>query len=342
MAILYEIMEGISKVLETGASPPEDLVPLFRCLPQKLWNNWKDNALEVRGLIDSLYPICVAHVQNRRSNVGSKGSFLDMLIDNQEKLGMTDHQISMICGTLAEGGTDTTGTMLTVLLQALPLNRDALLDAQREIDAVVGTGRSPVWADYDRLPHVNMIVKEIMRWRPVAPASLPHVSGADDEIDGMYIPKGATIVMNTWAMHHNPDLHERPDEFNPYRYKDFPLPSNNYSSGGEGQRDHYSYGSGRRICPGIHLAERGMWIGAAKLLWAFDFQQARDPVTGDVIPVDTNPATGYSAGFLVGPKPFRVDVKVRSEAHREIIFREYEAAKEDFYTKYDDEVDGLL
>jgi len=33
--------------------------------------------------------------------------------------------------------------------------------------------------------------------------------------------------------------------------------------------DHYGYGAGRRLCPGIHLAERNLFVGIAKLLWAF-------------------------------------------------------------------------
>ena len=35
------------------------------------------------------------------------------------------------------------------------------------------------------------------------------------------------------------------------------------------ERDHYTYGVGRRICPGFHLAERVQWRIIAQLLWAF-------------------------------------------------------------------------
>src|ERR1700733_6302398 len=31
-------------------------------------------------------------------------------------------------------------------------------------------------------------------------------------------------------------------------------------------------GAGRRLCPGIHLAERNLFIAMAKLLWAFSFE----------------------------------------------------------------------
>lgn len=41
--------------------------------------------------------------------------------------------------------------------------------AQAEIDQVVGRGRWPVFADRANLPYVTAIVKEVCRWRPVAP-----------------------------------------------------------------------------------------------------------------------------------------------------------------------------
>ena len=35
------------------------------------------------------------------------------------------------------------------------------------------------------------------------------------------------------------------------------------------QRDHFTFGMGRRICPGTRLAENTLDITAANILWAF-------------------------------------------------------------------------
>jgi cytochrome P450 family 619 len=43
-----------------------------------------------------------------------------------------------------------------------------------------------------------------------------------------------------------------------------------------GDRGHYVYCSGRRLYPGIHLAEWSLFIAVAKLLWAFDFELSRE------------------------------------------------------------------
>ena len=46
---------------------------------------------------------------------------------------------------------------------------DVLRKAQAEIDAVVGQDRMPTFADRPRLPYIQAIVKEVLRWRAPAP-----------------------------------------------------------------------------------------------------------------------------------------------------------------------------
>lgn len=84
---------------------------------------------------------------------------------------------------------------------------------------------------------------------------------------------------------------------------------------------HYGYGAGRRICPGIHLAERTQWRAIAKLLWAFEIQLPIDPATGEkIIP---NPEA-YKEGIAHGPLPYQVVFKPRSQAHIDIIMKDCE------------------
>ena len=41
--------------------------------------------------------------------------------------------------------------------------------AQVEIDGVIGNDRLPTLADQSSLPYVDALVKEVLRWNPVAP-----------------------------------------------------------------------------------------------------------------------------------------------------------------------------
>lgn len=69
--------------------------------------------------------------------------------------------------------------------------------AQKELDQVLG-GRLPRIADRGQLPYVEALVKEVLRWHPIAPMGLPHMSTEDDEYDGHFIPKGSLILPNIW------------------------------------------------------------------------------------------------------------------------------------------------
>lgn len=146
----------------------------------------------------------------------------------------------------------------------------------------------------------------------------------DDEYEGMFIPKDTTLFIPTWAIHHMDSIYEDSETFNPDRYNNHEKLANDYAGSSDwAGRDHYNYGAGRRICPGIHLAERNMWRIAAKILWAFEFSEPTDPLTGKVSPLDAN---AYNPGILQAPLPFKVNIKPRSQAHIATIKEERDAA----------------
>ena len=49
------------------------------------------------------------------------------------------------------------------------LNPDVVRKAQAEIDAVVGQDRLPSFTDRGRLPYINALVLEVIRWHSVVP-----------------------------------------------------------------------------------------------------------------------------------------------------------------------------
>ena len=141
----------------------------------------------------------------------------------------------------------------------------------------------------------------------------------------MLIPKDSTVFVPVWAIHHTDTIFEDDETFNPDRYLDHPKLANDYAGSPDWEhRDHYGYGAGRRVCPGMHLAERNMWRITAKLLWAFEFSEPKDE-KGNPITLDPD---AYNAGILQAPLPFKVDVKVRSQKHVEAIRREMVKAKQ--------------
>jgi cytochrome P450 len=62
----------------------------------------------------------------------------------------------------------TVSSVVTFVL-AMVLYPDVQKKAQVEIDAIVGQERLPIFTDYQRLPYVQAIILEALRWIPVLP-----------------------------------------------------------------------------------------------------------------------------------------------------------------------------
>jgi hypothetical protein len=120
------------------------------------------------------------------------------------------------------------------------------------------------------------------------------------------------VFIAVWAMHQNKELYNAYLKFKTNRFLSRPKLTNEYAKSSHYLGlDHFGYGAGRRVCPGVHLAERNMWRIMAKLLWAFNLKESMDPVTGKVVPHDEN---ANNSCILVCSLPFKLRVKPRSEA----------------------------
>ena len=133
----------------------------------------------------------------------------------------------------------------------------------------------------------------------------------------------------------DPEIHFNPTSFIPERFVNHKKLAPEYAAGDWENRDHYGYGAGRRICPGMHLAERNMFLSIAKLLWAFRFENGvQEDGREEVNKMD--PVEGYQQGFLYCPKPYGCKPVVRSEKHRETILREFEEAEKNVFSKFEE------
>ncbi|KAB8231120.1 cytochrome P450 [Aspergillus alliaceus] len=70
--------------------------------------------------------------------------------------------------------------------------------AQEEIDRVVGTDRLPDISDCNKIPYINVVVKEVLRWHSVTPMGVAHASSKEDIYHSYLIPKEAILVPNSF------------------------------------------------------------------------------------------------------------------------------------------------
>jgi cytochrome P450 len=236
---------------------------------------------------------------------------------------------------MIEAGSETTSATLNSCLLYLCANPEVQKIAQKELDSAL-QGRSPTFDDEDALPYCRSIVKEILRLRPVANIGSPRRSDEDVVYKDMFIPKGTNITLFQYALHYNPARWNNPEKFDPSRYLDYPLKSGDYAGIADvTKRDHFSFGCGRRICPGLHLAEQSLFITISRILWAFDILPGLDD-SGNEIKPDTQ---GYEPGLsLTSPKPFKARFVVRDEEKRRMILEEWKEAQKKGYTILGDKV----
>ncbi|TEB29717.1 cytochrome P450 [Coprinellus micaceus] len=199
------------------------------------------------------------------------------------------------------GGADTTASATTALVLALAMNYDVQKKAHAELDAIIGIERLPEIEDLPTLPYVHAIVKEVNRWFTVLPMGVGHSSVEDDEYEGYFIPKGALVMPNAWAMMHNPDTFENPFEFKPERYlKDGQIDPTVPDA------EQAAFGFGRRICPGRHFSHDALFLLAASLMHTFLVEPPKDD-SGNIRPL----ALRISNHFVCKPLPFKCVVTLR-------------------------------
>lgn len=113
----------------------------------------------------------------------------------------------------------------------------------------------------------------------------------------------------------NPEAYDQPQNFEPARYLDKPLPAADYvNSNDPYDRDHFTYGAGRRVCPGIHVAERSLYINIVRTLWGFDINRNKG-ADGKLEELDTT----MVRGFLSVPVKFSCNISPRSAKHAAVI-----------------------
>ncbi|KAJ6564685.1 cytochrome P450 [Mycena capillaripes] len=313
----FEVVRQWNVLVEPGAGPPVDILPLLKFVPER-WAKWRRDCNRVRGLQRAQYFGLLEETRKRVRQGDENGSYMEEVLTRKNEWGMDDEMAAYFGGALLETGSDTTSTFLQSLVLALVAYPDAQKKAHEEIDRIVGEHRMPTLDDLEHMPYVRAIILETHRFRPMAPLAIPHATTTAEEYKGYIIPKGAIIFANVWGIFHDAALYDDPENFVPDRYL---LTENGTKLGVDGSalRHTYAFGFGRRLCPGLHLAQNSINLNTMNLLWAFDFKPALDangnPVAPDI--------WAYNKGAATIPKPFKCLITPRTSERARIIESEF-------------------
>ena len=140
----------------------------------------------------------------------------------------------------------------------------------RELDNAVGRHLLPTIQDKRNMPLLQATVLEVLRIASVLPLALPHETAAKTTLSGYTIPKDTLVVINLWAVNHDPRVFQEPHVFNPYRF---------LNENGEvcdiKTKFQLPFSIGSRRCLGSSLAKAEMFLLLACLLQRFQFSRAK-------------------------------------------------------------------
>ncbi|KAK8520860.1 hypothetical protein V6N12_004786 [Hibiscus sabdariffa] len=267
-----EFRQGISEITELlGVPNISDFFPVLA--PLDLQGVMK----RMKKPMDKLNAIFENIIEQRLEESGSSSAsamefkdfvqFLLQLKDEEDcKPPLTMDLIKALILDMVVGASDTSSNSIEFTMAEIINKPEVMIKAQQELDEVVGKDNLVEESHIHKLSYLLAIMKESLRLHPVLPLLVPHCPSEPCTVGGYHIPKGSRVFINAWAIHRDPSIWENPLEFNPSRF----LYSQCDFSGSD--FSYFPFGSGRRNCAGIPMAERMVLHLIATLLHSFDWK----------------------------------------------------------------------
>ncbi|XP_040612873.1 cytochrome P450 4A10 isoform X2 [Mesocricetus auratus] len=139
--------------------------------------------------------------------------FLDILLFARTENGdsLSDKDIRAEVDTFMFEGHDTTASGVSWIFYALATHPEYQQRCREEVQSLLGDGSSITWNHLDQMPYTTMCIKESLRLYPPVPTIVRELSTPVTFPDGRSLPKGATVVLSIYALHHNPKVWPNPE-----------------------------------------------------------------------------------------------------------------------------------
>ncbi|KAF7045720.1 hypothetical protein CFC21_054800 [Triticum aestivum] len=266
------VRELVEELVAVIAKPNiSDLVPFLRRLDLQGWRRWSAMRIgKIFLILDGIIDCRMANTSTEEKL--SHGDFLDSLLELFSTGKIARDGLTAILFDLFTAGSDTMALTVEWAMAELLRNPGVMAKVRAEIDDAVGGKESIDETDAAGLPYLQAVLKEAMRLHPVGPILLPHRAVEEGvEIGGYAVPEGSTVIFNAWAIMRDPAVWESPDEFVPERFLGMADADQAVDFRGKAF-EFIPFGSGRRLCPGLPMAERVLPFILASLLHAFEWR----------------------------------------------------------------------
>lgn len=300
--LLTEIVEVETHVanFRSVSNSAADYLPIVRYL-QKLGGTGNTFAAEIRARRD-VYMSRLLNDLKSRVKAGTDIPCITGNILKDPEAKLTDPELSSICLSMVSAGLDTLANTFIWSMGLLAKRPDIQAKAYSELHRVYH-GEVPSSTTED-VEYITALHKECSRHFSVLKLALPKATMGDSTYKGVHIPSGTTVFLNAYAIHLDTDRYGDVETFRPERF---------LQPGEENKQSHYSFGAGRRMCAGVHLANRELYIAFCKVIHFFKIEPSEKQ---DERQFDIDPKTGCAnpKGLSSTPKPFKVRFVPRDKA----------------------------
>ncbi|RYR27292.1 hypothetical protein Ahy_B02g061630 [Arachis hypogaea] len=223
--------------------------------------------------MDSFYQEVIdEHMDPNRKTLKDKGEedMIDVLLQLKKErsfsIDITYDHIKALVMDMLVAATDTTSATTVWAMFALMKNPRVLKKVQEEIRNQEIKKDYLEEDDIQKFTYFNAVIKEVLRLHLPAPLLVPRETTQHCIIDGYEIPAKTIVYINAWAIHRDPEIWKDPEEFYPERFLE-----NHIDFRGQ-DFELIPFGSGRRICPGLHMAVTTLDLILANLLYSFNWE----------------------------------------------------------------------
>ncbi|XP_015087178.1 premnaspirodiene oxygenase-like [Solanum pennellii] len=263
---LIEIMRTVAA--SAGVFDLADLFPSMKMI--HFISGLKYKLRKMHDEVDDVLEEIINEHESQNSET-SEEDIVDVLLRLQKSqdfsIPITRDNIKAIIIDLFAGGSTTSASTMEWAFSELMKNPEIMKKAQDEVRQVFkGKETSIDQADIQKLKYIKMIVKETVRFHPLAPLLAPRESREECEINGYVIPKGTMALVNFWAISRDPNYWRNPEIFDPERFNDSHLDFTG------AHFEFTPFGTGRRICPGLSFSMATVELSIALLLYHFDWK----------------------------------------------------------------------
>ncbi|KAM3321997.1 ferruginol synthase-like [Capsicum chacoense] len=228
----------------------------------------------IDSILDPLINQCMKSLSDKREveiQRNEKKDFIQILLELMEQkdigISLDLMKIKAIVMDIMIGGTDTTITTVEWVMAELLNTPQIMAKVQQELKDVVGVNNIVEESHLSNLHYLDAVLKETLRLHPALPLLFPKRPSQSAIVGGYTIPEGTKVFLNAYAIQRDTQVWESPLEFQPERF----LNSTNLEYAGNNM-NYLPFGSGRRICAGLPLAEKMLMFVLASLLHSFDWK----------------------------------------------------------------------